>query len=36
VTSGIATILRTEHQGQPVWQGGVDPRREGVALGDGL
>jgi len=35
-TSGIATILRTEHQGQPVWQGGVDPRREGVTLGDGL
>jgi len=35
-TSGIATILRTEHQGHPVWQGGVDPRREGVALGDGL
>jgi len=33
-TSGIATILRTEHQGRPVWQGGVDPRREGVALGD--
>jgi len=34
-TSGIATILRTEHQGQPAWEGGVDPRREGLALGDG-
>jgi len=33
-TSGIATILRSHHQGQDVWEGGIDPRREGLALGD--
>jgi len=34
-TSGISTIRRVEVQGQPAWEGGVDPRREGIALGDG-
>jgi len=34
-TSGIAIIRRVERDGQPGWEGGVDPRREGVALGDG-
>jgi len=34
-TSGIATIVRVERAGQSVWEGGVDPRREGLALGDG-
>jgi gamma-glutamyltranspeptidase/glutathione hydrolase len=33
-SSGISTILRTRLNGENVWQGGADPRREGVALGD--
>ncbi len=34
-SSGVATILRVKVNGQDRWQGGVDPRREGLALGDG-
>jgi len=26
--------MRTTVSGVPVWQGGTDPRREGVVLGD--
>ena len=33
--SGIASILRTQEGTQTFWQGGTDPRREGLALGDG-
>jgi gamma-glutamyltranspeptidase / glutathione hydrolase len=32
--SGVNTILRTQVNGANVWQGGTDPRREGVVLGD--
>jgi gamma-glutamyltranspeptidase/glutathione hydrolase len=32
--SGVATILRVDGPGLARWQGGVDPRREGLALGD--
>ena len=32
--SGVNTIMRTTVSGVPVWQGGTDPRREGVVLGD--
>ncbi len=35
-SSGIATILRFEVDGETRLQGGADPRREGLALGDGL
>lgn len=35
-SSGTSTIVRTQHQGQPALQGGADPRREGLALGDTL
>lgn len=35
-SSGIATILRVHRDGRPVLTGGADPRREGLALGDGL
>ncbi|MDR0577058.1 MAG: gamma-glutamyltransferase family protein [Candidatus Accumulibacter sp.] len=34
-SSGIATIMRVEKDGKKVLQGGADPRREGIALGDG-
>ncbi len=33
-SSGIATILRPTVNGQSVLQGGADPRREGLVLGD--
>jgi gamma-glutamyltranspeptidase/glutathione hydrolase len=35
-SSGVATIVKTRIPGQesPVYTGGADPRREGVALGD--
>ena len=33
-TSGLQGIQRITHEGQGVWQGGADPRREGVVLGD--
>jgi gamma-glutamyltranspeptidase/glutathione hydrolase len=33
-SSGIATIVRTEVKGENVLQGGADPRREGLVLGD--
>ncbi|AOY99252.1 gamma-glutamyltransferase [Cupriavidus sp. USMAHM13] len=32
--SGVNTILRVRRDGVPVLQGGTDPRREGVVLGD--
>ena len=32
--SGLQGIQRRTVDGQPVWFGGADPRREGVALGD--
>lgn len=35
-SSGIATILRVQRDGRPLLTGGADPRREGLALGDGL
>jgi len=34
LTSGVATIRRLPRPGGDAWQGGVDPRREGQALGD--
>lgn len=33
-SSGVSTILRVKVDGQDRWQGGADPRREGLALGD--
>ena len=33
-SSGISTIKRVEVAGAPALQGGADPRREGIALGD--
>lgn len=33
-SSGISTIIRTRINNESVLQGGADPRREGVALGD--
>ncbi len=33
-SSGIATIVRTLRNGAAVLEGGADPRREGIALGD--
>jgi gamma-glutamyltranspeptidase/glutathione hydrolase len=33
-SSGISTIMRVQRNGQSVLQGGADPRREGVVLGD--
>jgi gamma-glutamyltranspeptidase/glutathione hydrolase len=33
-SSGISTIIRVQSNGAPALQGGADPRREGVALGD--
>ncbi|WP_312303919.1 gamma-glutamyltransferase family protein [Pulveribacter sp.] len=34
-SSGISTIMRVQRGGAVQWQGGVDPRREGLVLGDG-
>ncbi|UCU98781.1 gamma-glutamyltransferase family protein [Acidovorax radicis] len=34
-SSGVSTIIRTTRNGQPRLEGGVDPRREGIVLGDG-
>ncbi|KQP19760.1 gamma-glutamyltransferase family protein [Pseudorhodoferax sp. Leaf267] len=34
-SSGISTIMRVQKDGKWVLQGGVDPRREGIILGDG-
>lgn len=33
-SSGIGTIVRVQADGAPSWQGGADPRREGLVLGD--
>jgi gamma-glutamyltranspeptidase / glutathione hydrolase len=33
-SSGISTVIRVQAGGAPALQGGADPRREGVALGD--
>jgi gamma-glutamyltranspeptidase/glutathione hydrolase len=34
-SSGISTIMKVEKDGQTLLEGGVDPRREGLILGDG-
>lgn len=34
-SSGISTIMRVTRNGKTQWEGGVDPRREGIVLGDG-
>jgi gamma-glutamyltranspeptidase/glutathione hydrolase len=34
-SSGISTIMRVQKNGKMVLEGGVDPRREGIILGDG-
>lgn len=34
-SSGVSTIMRVNVNGQSKLQGGVDPRREGIVLGDG-
>ena len=34
-SSGVATIMRVTRDGKPQLQGGADPRREGIVLGDG-
>lgn len=34
-SSGISTVMRVQKDGRWVLQGGVDPRREGIVLGDG-
>lgn len=34
-SSGVATIMRVTKDGKPMLQGGADPRREGIVLGDG-
>ncbi len=34
LTSGLQAISRGQVNGEPVWLGGADPRREGVVLGD--
>ncbi|MGC3987574.1 MAG: gamma-glutamyltransferase [Pseudorhodoferax sp.] len=34
-SSGISTVMRVQKDGKWVLQGGVDPRREGIVLGDG-
>ena len=34
-SSGVATIMRVTKDGKSVLQGGADPRREGIVLGDG-
>lgn len=33
-TSGLQGIMRVRVDGKPMWFGGADPRREGVAMGD--
>ena len=33
-SSGIGTVIRTQSNGAPALQGGADPRREGLVLGD--
>ena len=35
-SSGIGTVLRIQDKGQAALEGGADPRREGLALGDAL
>ncbi len=35
-SSGVSTIVRMQVGGKPVLIGGADPRREGIALGDGV
>ena len=35
-SSGISTIMRVQRNGQSLLQGGADPRREGVVLGDSV
>ncbi|WP_313301744.1 gamma-glutamyltransferase family protein [Diaphorobacter sp.] len=34
-SSGVATIMRVTKDGKTLLQGGADPRREGIVLGDG-
>ena len=34
MTSGLQAIMRGSVDGQPVWLGGADPRREGIVKGD--
>lgn len=34
-SSGVATIMRVTRDGKTQLQGGADPRREGIVLGDG-
>lgn len=34
-SSGVATIMRVTKDGKSMLQGGADPRREGIVLGDG-
>ncbi|MEE9901763.1 MAG: hypothetical protein PBU42_03800 [Acinetobacter haemolyticus] len=34
-TSGIATIMKVNMDNQSKYAGGVDPRREGIVLGNG-
>ena len=34
-SSGVSTIMRVNRNGQTRLEGGVDPRREGIVLGDG-
>jgi gamma-glutamyltranspeptidase/glutathione hydrolase len=33
-TSGLQGIMRIHEDGQDVWFGGADPRREGTVAGD--
>jgi gamma-glutamyltranspeptidase/glutathione hydrolase len=35
-SSGISTVIRVQANGAPALQGGADPRREGLALGDAI
>ncbi|MFV0680691.1 gamma-glutamyltransferase family protein [Ottowia sp.] len=35
LSSGVSTIMRVQKDGKTVLEGGVDPRREGIVLGDG-
>jgi len=34
-SSGVATIMRVTRNGRTLLEGGADPRREGIVLGDG-